>query len=182
MGSEHHGQTRVDRGHAKHITTVVDRYKGSDLGTGTHARLFLPYCAFRRCANSTRQDVVNKAFMEDGSMTSSVFYGVLGEVFVRIAFEAARAGDPEAKLYYNDYNIEGLTWRQLRVGVVLLGSQSRLAVGNVGGVKAALDALVWTGVSEVPITELDITGAASDDYWVMTDACPQVEKCGGITT
>ncbi|KAM5378792.1 hypothetical protein ACJZ2D_004265 [Fusarium nematophilum] len=99
-------------------------------------------------------DVVNEIFAEDGKLRDSVFSRVLGEEFVAIAFKAARAADPNAKLYINDYNLD------------------RASYGK---------ALAGTGVKEVAITELDIASAPANDYVTVTKACLNVPKCVGIT-
>ena len=51
-------------------------------------------------------DVINEPFNDDGTWREDVFYDTLGESFVPIALEAARAADNSTKLYINEYNIE----------------------------------------------------------------------------
>jgi endo-1,4-beta-xylanase len=53
-------------------------------------------------------DVLNEAILEDGSYRKTPFYNVLGEEFIGHLFKWAREADPSAKLFYNDYNTEGL--------------------------------------------------------------------------
>lgn len=65
-----------------HIQTVVGRYKGRIKGW----------------------DVVNEAIMEDGSLRKSKFYQIVGDDFIKLAFQFAHEADPDAELYYNDYN------------------------------------------------------------------------------
>jgi endo-1,4-beta-xylanase len=58
----------------------------------------------------TTWDVVNEAVSIEGtSYRDCPFYKYLGETYIDEAFKAARAADATAKLYYNDYNAEGMT-------------------------------------------------------------------------
>jgi endo-1,4-beta-xylanase len=66
-----------------HIKTIVGRYKGQVKGW----------------------DVVNEAILDDGSWRDSKFYQILGEEFMKLAFQFAHEADPDAELYYNDYSM-----------------------------------------------------------------------------
>ncbi len=66
-----------------HIKTIVGRYKGQ----------------------VKAWDVVNEAILDDGSWRDSKFYQILGEDFMKLAFQFAHEADPDAELNYNDYSM-----------------------------------------------------------------------------
>ncbi len=75
-----------------HITNVVGRYKGSIYAW----------------------DVVNEAIDDNEKIEfrSSLWYEICGEDYIAKAFQYAHEADPEAKLFYNDYNTENPVKRE----------------------------------------------------------------------
>ncbi|KAG6812368.1 hypothetical protein H0H92_003179 [Tricholoma furcatifolium] len=153
-------------------------------------------------------DVINahdevEPFNDDGTWRSDVFYNTMGESYVPVALNAARAADPNAKLYINDYNIEGTGAKSTAMvnlvkslqaaGVPIdgIGIQGHLIVGEVPTTMVEnMQQFTALGV-EVAITELDIrmtlpeTAALLEqqkaDYQTVMEACKSVSGCVGVT-
>ena len=68
----------------KHIQTIVTHFKGK----------------------VKAWDVVNEAFNEDGTLRNSIWKEKIGPTYIEKAFRYAQAADPQASLFYNDYNLE----------------------------------------------------------------------------
>ncbi len=130
-----------------HIYTVVGRYKGRVKGW----------------------DVVNEAIMEDGSYRQSKFVRIIGEDFIPLAFQFAHEADPDAELYYNDYNewypgkrdaivklVGELKARGLRIDGVGMQGHIGMDSPTLDEYRAAIDAYGAAGV-KVMITELDMS-------------------------
>jgi endo-1,4-beta-xylanase len=152
----------------------------------------------------TYWDVVNEAFNEDGTRRQSVFQQRIGNGFIEDAFRTARAADPNAKLCYNDFNIEGQNaksnavfsmvsdFKARGVPIDCVGFQSHFIVGQIpGDFQANMNRFANLGV-DVNITELDVrmpTPASSanlqtqaNNYATITNACLAVSRCTSITT
>ncbi|KAF9036237.1 endo-1,4-beta xylanase [Panaeolus papilionaceus] len=164
-----------------HCHTVVKHYKGQIL----------------------HWDVVNEAFNEDGTFRETVFYKTIGESYFATAFKAARAADPKAKLFINDYNIDGLgpkstgmvnlvkKLKKDKVPIDGIGVQGHLVVGQLPtNIRENLQQFADLGV-DVAITELDIrmdlpvTEAKLEqqrkDYEYVIASCKAVKRCVGVT-
>jgi endo-1,4-beta-xylanase len=93
-----------------HIFTVAGRYRGKVHGW----------------------DVVNEALDEDGAMRESGFYKIAGDSFIEKAFEYANQADPDAELYYNDYNLVKPEKRQGAIRIIKKLQEKGLKIDAVG--------------------------------------------------
>ena len=96
----------------QHITDVMTRYKGKIYAW----------------------DVVNEAVPDTGKgiYRESKFYQIIGEDYIQKAFEYAHAVDPEAKLFYNDYNTESAVKREKIYQLVKKLKEKNVPIHGVG--------------------------------------------------
>lgn len=133
----------------QHITEVMGRYKGKIYAW----------------------DVVNEAVPDTGKgvYRASKFYEIIGEDYIEKAFEYAHAVDPDAKLYYNDYNTENATKREKIFQILKKLKQKKVPVHGVGlqghwsiyeptrqELEASIKQFASLGLA-VQITELDVS-------------------------
>lgn len=93
-----------------HILTVMGRYKGRIQG----------------------YDIVNEALNEDGTMRKSRWHEIIGDDFIEKAFEYAHEADPNAELYYNDYNIEQPAKREGAIKIIKNLQSKGIKITGVG--------------------------------------------------
>lgn len=95
-----------------HINTVVKHYKG---------KLYA-------------WDVVNEVIADDSAtyFRKSIWHQICGEEFVSKAFEYAHAADPNAILFYNDYNTENPVKREKIYRMLKKMLEAKIPVHGVG--------------------------------------------------
>jgi len=96
----------------RHINDVVGRYKGKVYAW----------------------DVVNEAVPDtsESIYRKSKFYEIIGEDYIEKAFEYAHAADPDAKLFYNDYNTESASKREKIFQLVKKLKEKNVPIHGVG--------------------------------------------------
>lgn len=132
-----------------HITTVVNRYKGKVYAW----------------------DVVNEAVDDDSTRLyrNSLWYQICGEDFIAKAFEYAHEADPNAVLFYNDYNTERPEKRERVYQLLKKLVDAKVPINGVGlqahwslyeptesELRTAIEKFSSLGL-KVQITELDIS-------------------------
>lgn len=132
-----------------HITTVVSRYKGAIYAW----------------------DVVNEVISDkkDEYFRPSLWYQICGEEFVAKAFEWAHEADPDALLFYNDYNEINPAKREKIIRLLKalqakglpihgIGLQGHWAVNEPGYEQLDKTLADFSGLGlKMQITELDIS-------------------------
>lgn len=138
-----------------HISTVVKRYKDSI------------YC----------WDVVNEVIADEGQnlLRESKWLEAIGEDFIDRAFEFAHQADPDALLFYNDYNeshpqkrekiytlVKGLVDSDVPIHGVGLQAHWNLSGPSYDNIRQAIEKYATLGL-QIQLTEMDVSVFDFDD-------------------
>jgi len=149
-------------------------------------------------------DVVNEAFNDDGTLRDSIWLQKLGPGYIADAFRWAHEADPKAKLFINDYNIEGVNakstalydlvvkLRERNVPIDGVGIQGHLSVQYNAPHDIAENMKRFDDLGlETAITEADVRipmpsdstkqEAQAEGYDVLLRGCLLTRKCTDFT-
>jgi endo-1,4-beta-xylanase len=142
-------------------------------------------------------DVVNEAYADEGAtMRNSAYWSIVGPDFIDSAFVYAHRADPDAKLFYNDFNIETINVKSDAVyAMVKKMVDNKIPIHGVGfqshepgwagkqgfttyeGLKKNVERFAALGL-EIAITELDVGSSTQEivyaDYMKVTLEMPAV--------
>lgn len=133
----------------KHITTVMERYKGQIYSW----------------------DVVNEAVTDSGPtiLRDSKWLSIIGDDFIDKAFEFAHQADPDAALFYNDYNeshpekrdkiyklVQGLVDRGVPIHGIGMQAHWNLTGPSYDEIREAIEKYASLGL-KIQITEMDVS-------------------------
>jgi len=166
----------------EHINSVVGHYKG---------RIAV-------------WDVVNEAVNDSGALRPSFYARAVGPDYIALAFRTAAAADPQAQLYYNDYNIEGINQKSDSVykmvkalraaGVPIhgVGFQGHFVVDDLPpseSMRANFARFAELGL-KLQFTEVDIRlrlpttpeqlESQGEDYRAVFEVCTQTPECNAV--
>jgi endo-1,4-beta-xylanase len=148
-------------------------------------------------------DVVNEPFDDSGNLRTDIFYQAMGSGYIADALRTARAADPNAKLYLNDYNIEGSgaksnamyslvsSLKSQGVPIDGVGFESHFIVGQVPStMQANMQRFAALGL-DVAVTELDdrtqlpastaTINQQATDYGNVVKWCLAISRCVGVS-
>lgn len=149
-------------------------------------------------------DVVNEPLDDSGNLRDTIFLRKLGPDYIADAFRWAHEAAPDAKLYLNDYNVEGINDKStayynlikvlLAEGVPVsgFGIQGHLGIqyGFPDQIQANIQRFVDLGL-EVSFTEADVRmplpvtdaklATQADYYSRLLEPCLAVKGCVGFT-
>lgn len=166
-----------------HIQTVVGHYKGK----------------------VDTWDVVNEAWEDDGSYKENIWYNLIGPDYIPLSFKWAREADPEARLFYNDYNNQIINKKSNKMMEVLgsykeddipidgIGMQMHLNANDpsfsVKKIEKQMSKIEKYGF-QIEITEMDVNmrkipddemKIQSDIYEKVGKECGKSSECIGLT-
>ena len=121
-------------------------------------------------------DVVNEVVADNGGLRKSKYYDIIGPEYIEIAFRTAREADPDAKLFINDYSIEGTCQKRQDIyelvkdlveeGVPIDGIGFQAHINNyfptIDEIRETIHMFSELGL-EVQFTELDVSIYTSKD-------------------